>query len=263
MRGKLTKKEYVKLIRRTETELKRELKKPEARQDADLIDECLESLDYYRGQLNALCESGRAGARSFGFARTALTAALALVLTFALGATIAQAAGIRVWTAIFRGDAGYLRVDYVPDATAVPTEVTVWEDEQKSFYSHEEFERELAKNGFGGSLESWQGFEFLEGSIRSTKEEYYSSYTMRADDGYIRVRMIAKAQPDSTVSVWGLDENIPVVHLDISGIEAAYQTDEDRAFATWTEGSRIYSVSVFDKPACIEPLLYALIGGGE
>ena len=83
---------------------------------------------------------------------------------------------------------------------------------------------------------------------------------MRADDGYIRVRMIAKAAPDSTVSVWGLDESIPARFLNVNGIEAAYQADDSCAFATWHDGARIYSVSVFDKPECIEALLYELVG---
>ena len=260
MSKSLGKTEYVKLIRRTETALHRELKKPEEKQDADLISEHIESLAYYRERLDALRESAPSRAGSRGFARTALTAALALVLTIALGATVAQAAGFRVWTAIFRGDAGYLRVDYVPDATAVPAEAAGWEDAQKSFYSYDEFSRELENNGFGFGLESWEGFEFLEGSIRSTREEYYSSYTMRSDEGYVRVRMIAKASPDTAVSVWGLDENIPAKFLDIGGIEAAYQADDSYAFATWNDGARIYSVSVFDKPECIEPLLYKLVG---
>ena len=260
----LSKKEYVKLIRRTETELNRELKKPEREQDADLIEESIESLAYYRERLLALRESERAASRtsvgSRGFARTALTFALVTVLTLALGATVAQAAGIRVWTAIFRGDAGYLRVDYVPDATAVPTERIAWEDAQKSFYTFDEFERELKNNGFSFGVESWRDFEFLEGSIRSTREEYYASYTMRSDEGYIRVRMIAKAAPEASVSVWGLDENIPASFVNVDGIEAAYQSDDSRAFATWNDGARIYSVSVFDTPDCIEALLYALIG---
>lgn len=260
MRRSLGKTEYVKLIRRTQTALNKELKKPELEQDGDLISECLESLAYYRERLEALSE-GR-GVRSFsrGFMRTALTAALVLVMTFAVGATVAQAAGVRVWTAIFRGDAGYLRVDYVPEVTAAPSEKVAWEDAQKSFYNYRDFSRELSAGGFAEGLDNWQGFEFLEGSIRSTKDEYYSSYTMRADDGYITVRMIAKTTPDSVVSVWGLNESIPAVHLNIDGVDVAYQADDNYAFATWVDGSRIYSVSVFDKPSCIEALLYELVG---
>ncbi len=257
MKKGVTKREYIKLLRRTETELRSELKKPEAEQDGALIDECLETLDYCRSELASM----RAPARgSYSFMRTALAAALALVFTFAVGASIAQAAGFRVWTAIFKQDAGYLRVDYVPASTAAPTEAIVWTDEQKSFYDHRSFAEELTSKGFDPFFEEWQGYSFLEGSIRSTEGEYYSGYTMRSDNGYIRVRMIAKTVVDTTTSVWGLDSDIPTVHLTINGIDAAYQSSADHAFATWQEGSRIYSVSVFDDPDCIEPLLNALVG---
>ena len=257
MKKSVTKSEYLKLLRRTETELRAELKKPDAEQDAVLIDECLETLDYCRSEL-ALMRAPARGAVSF--MRTALASVLALVLTFALGASIAQAAGFRVWTAIIKQDAGYLRVDYVPVSTAAPTERAAWKDEQKSFYDHASFAEELAENGFTPFFEEWQGYSFLEGSIRSTENEYYSGYTMRSDSGFIRVRMIAKAIADTTTSIWGLDAEAPAVHLLINGVEAAYQVNGSNAFATWQEGERIYSVSLYDDVSCIEPLLYALIG---
>lgn len=260
MKKGVTKREYIKLLRRTETELRSELKKPEAEQDGVLIDECLETLAYCRGELDSMRAAVRGAA---SFMRTALAAALALVFTFAISATIAQAAGFRVWTAIFKQDAGYLRVDYVPVATAAPTAAAGWADEQKSFYDHASFAEELTSNGFYPFVEEWQGYRFLEGSIRSTENEYYSGCTMRSDSGYIRVRMIAKTFVDTTTSVWGLNAEVPAVHLDINGIDAAYQVSGSNAFATWQQGSRIYSVSVFDDASCIEPLLYALVGAGD
>lgn len=258
MKKGVTKSEYVKLIRRTETALGRELKKPDALRDAALVDECIESLAYYRERLALMREPARS--HSPAFLRTALSCALALVLTFALGATIAQAAGVRVWTAIFNWDADYLRVDYVPEASVSPTAQTFWTDEQKSFYDFASYAKELAENGFEPFAEEWNGYRFLEGGIRSTKNEYYSGCTMRSDEGYIRLRMIAKNRVDTTTSVWGLDSDIPAVHLDINGVDAAYQVSGKNAFATWQDGSGIFSVSVYDDPACIEALLYALLG---
>ena len=258
MKNGVKKSEYVKLIRRTETELKRELKKPDALRDNELVSECVESLSYYRGEYERLRAESGSALLLLRFARSALAAVLVLAVTFALGATVAQAAGFRVWTAIFRGDSGYLRVDYVPEISAAPTQSVRWEDAEKNFFTFEEFDAELVKNGFGRPLGEWNGYEFFEGGIRSTEKEYYASYTMRSEEGYIRVRMIAKAEPDAT-SVWGLDESIPIVRVEKNGVSAAYQSDGDYAFATWQEGNRIFSVSVYRNTGCTEALLNELI----
>ena len=258
MKKGVTKSEYLKLLRRTETELRRELSKPAAQQDKLLIDECLESLSYYRKELEAL-RSERRTAASFSFARSFFTVVLALILTFAVGATVAEAAGFRVWTAIFKQDSGYLRVDYVPEITASPTERVEWQDAEMNFFEYEKYAEELEKNGFEPFPGEWHGYEFAEGGVRSTKQEYYSSLTMRGKEGYIRIRMIAKAFFDGPTSVWGLDESIPTVHVHVNGIDAAYQSDGHYAFATWQSGTRIYSVSVYDSVEDMEALLMDIV----
>lgn len=248
--------EYMRLLRRTETELRRELKKPDSVRDQALVDECVETISYCRSRL---AEQGRSTVRSFSLARAALTFAVVLVVTLALGATVAQAAGFRVWTAIFRHDAGYLRVDYVPENTALPSEYPAWDDAERSFRDYNEFRAELGKNGFSAFAKEWNGYEFLEGGIRSTRNEYYSNYSMTADEGYVRIRMIAKRTVEERTSVWGLKEDIPAVHIEVNGIDAAYQIDGDYAFATWQDGSRIYSVSFYDRVDIVEDFLTALI----
>ncbi|MBO4384831.1 MAG: hypothetical protein J5854_05380 [Clostridia bacterium] len=257
MKKGVTKKEYLRLVRRTETALRRELKKPDAERDAALVSECVESLSYYRRELIALRRE------SSGFSavlRPALAAVLAVVFTFVVGASVAQAAGFRVWTAIFRHDAGYLRVDYVPETTVMPSDHAGWEDAERSFYDHDAFAAELERNGFYAFLDEWNGFEFVDGGVRSTQNEYYASFTMFADEGYIRVRMIAKRRIEDKTSVWGLKDDIPAVHLEINGVDAAYQVDGGYAFATWQDGNMIFAVSVYDTPEMIEPLLYELVG---
>lgn len=258
MKSGVTKNEYVKLIRRTETALKKELKKPDDKRDNELVSECLESLSYYRSELYAL-EGSPSKAPALRFARAALAAVLALVMTFCVGATVAQAAGFRVWTAIFRRDAGYLRVDYVPEVTAAPTVGPKWEDEERSFFEYEEFRDALAANGFIPFPGEWNGYEFTDGGIRSTNDEYYATCTLRSENGYIRIRMIAKSEPIGKTSIWGLSEDAPAVHLDLNGVDAAYQIDGDYAFATWQNGFGIFSVSVYGDPDCVEGLLKEIV----
>ena len=50
--------------------------------------------------------------------------------------------------------------------------------------------------------------------------------------------------------------------IEVNGVDAAYQIDGDYAFATWQDGSRIYSVSVYDRVDTVEDLLTALISAG-
>lgn len=258
MKYGVTKNEYVKLIRRTETALKKELKKPDDKRDSELVSECVESLSYYRSELYRM-EKARSHAPALRFARTALIAVLALVLTFGIGATVAEAAGFRVWTAIFKRDAGYLRVEYVPEITAAPTASPTWEDAERSFFEYGDFAAELSANGFVPFPGEWQGYEFTDGGVRSTKDEYYASYTLRSEEGYIRIRMIAKSSPIGKTSIWGLSDKAPAVHLDLDGVDAAYQIDGDYAFATWQNGSCIFSVSVYGNAGCVERLLRAVV----
>jgi len=261
MKKGVTKAEYVKLIRRTETALKRELKKRTEEQDLDLIKECVESLAYYRSELDELRAAG-SHSRSFGFVRSAAAAMLALVLTFAIGATIAQAAGVRVWTAIFTRDAGYLRIDYCPSITEAPTEPPAQQansDEEKTFFFFDQFAEEMRIRGYPVFIEGWLDYRFMEGEVRSFGSSCYSSYTMTGSEGFIKLTMYAKDRPDGRVSVWGLKEDIPITELDIRGVRVFYQVDGSIAFASWQYGNCIFSLSLSGRADMIEDLLYEVV----
>lgn len=255
MKKRISKTEYVKAIRRTETALRRELKKSDAARDDALTAELIESLDYYRGELEAA--KRESGAPSFlaGLKRAAVVM-LAFIVSFAAFATIAQAAGFRVWTAIIKRDAGYLRVDYVPAATADPTSVpsaaptereTAWEDGEYSFFFADELEARMKEDGFAPLPTEWGNMEFVEGSVRRTANEYYAVSTLWGGGGCIKLRMIAKADPEQ-VTVWGLKEDAPVHTVKVGGTEAFYQVDEEdgTVFATWQKGNRVYCISMFE-----------------
>lgn len=254
----VSKSEYIKLIRRTNTALKRELKKPTDKQDLELIEESVESLAYYKQELDALRDTKHSTLFAL-FLRRAAVGLIALVLTFAVGATVAQAAGFRIWTAIFMRDAGYLRVDYVPEETVSPTEYRVYEDEEKSFFSFEDFAAEMNKHGFPVFTDEWTDYRFMEGVIRSTSGDYFASFTMTGDTGYLKLNMIAKERPVEKTSVWGLYDDIPITRLDIDGVDVAYQIDGSIAFATWQYGNMIFSFSMSKQTARIEELLYAIV----
>lgn len=258
---KIAKAEYIKAVRRTQTALKRELKKSDAERDMALTEELIESLDYYTGELEALrAERGRVSFPA-GLKRAAVVM-LAFLVSFAAFATIAQAAGFRVWTAIIKHDAGYLRVDYVPDPTAAPTEYYAgWEDGEFNFFFGDELEARMAADGVEPLPVSWEDFDFAEGGVRRTRNEYYAVSTLTGKRGSIRIRMITKASPEP-ITVWGLSEDAPYKTVSVNGLEASYQIDPEdgSVFATWQKGGSVYCLSMYDCSADPEALLSFILG---
>lgn len=249
MKNRSLKKEYRKLLRISNTQLKKELRKPASEQDGALISESLESIAFCE---KALYESKRERAASRSGAslvlRRAGAALLVLILSFSAFATVSEAAGFRVWTAIIKQDAGYLRVDYMPEPTNAPAQVFKgWEDGEHSFFSIYDLNDRLFADGFSPFAAETEEYEFIEGSIRSTEKDYYATYTLRNEDCTVRVRMIAKANDPSPVSVWGMDYSIPYYETVVGGIKASYQTDDSGCvFATWQSEGRIFSASIFE-----------------
>ena len=249
MNNKSLKTEYRKLLRISNTQLKAELKKPASEQDAFLIDECLENISFCEKELASLrAEKAAFKGASFGSLRRAGVALLVLVLSFAAFATVSEAAGYRVWTALIKQDAGYLRVDYVPEPTAAPSEAQVsWEDGEYSFFSKYDFDWRIEQDGFEPFAEENDDFRFMNGSIRSTRRDYYAAYSLRGEVTSVYVRMIAKAVEPSPVTVWGMNESIPYYTLEVSGIRVTYQTESSgNLFATWQVRGCIFCASVFD-----------------
>ncbi len=258
MKKSSVKREYLRLLRISNTQLKRELKKPDAEQDAALIDECLESIAFCRKALGGL---RREKAGFSAVLRRAGAALLALVFCFAAFATVSEAAGFRVWTAIIKRDAGYLKVDYVPKPTNAPVSAFPgWDDMEYSFFSELDFDQRLVSDGFTPIVAEWGDYEFIEGSVRSTEKDYYATYTLQAEQACVRVRMIAKAGEPGPVSVWGMDESIPFTEAKVNGVPVSYQRESDGCvFATWQARGCIFSASLFDIAGPVEDVINEIV----
>ena len=247
MKKTISKTEYIKLLRIAKTELRAELKKPTALQDADLISECLESVAYYECEIAELKKerAHRGFLRALGRAGAVFAA---LIICFAAFATVSEAMGFRVWTAIIKRDAGYLRVDYVPEPSSAPVVVfDGWSDGEYSFFTQDGFAERLVSDGLVPFVAENGDYGFAEGSVRSTEKDYYASCTLRKGTGAVRVRMIAKAGKPTPVTVWGMDESIPYSVTEIAGVSVSYQTQDDGCiFATWQTRGCIFCASMFD-----------------
>ena len=104
-----------------------EIKKPEAEQDADLIEECLETMSYLHDTAELLARqtqnrSIKSGSRVT--MRRAAVAAIAFAVLF-ISMTVAEASGFRIWSALIHWDSGYLHITYEPEGqNALPTEAS-------------------------------------------------------------------------------------------------------------------------------------------
>lgn len=94
-----------------------EIKKPEAEQDADLLEECLETMSYLHDVVESLSrqtQNQRSGVGSRIVLRRVAIVAIALAVLL-IGMSVAEAAGFRVWSALIHWDSRYLYVTYIPD----------------------------------------------------------------------------------------------------------------------------------------------------
>lgn len=118
MRNKnLSSKEYAKLSAKAERILEKETKKAMGARDDALIDECMETLRYCNEREAAVKmedlekENGHSG--GIKLKRAAIAACLVLVVLI-ISASVAQAAGFRVWSALVHWDKNYLSVNTAP-----------------------------------------------------------------------------------------------------------------------------------------------------
>lgn len=94
-----------------------EIKKPEAEQDADLLEECLETMSYLHDVVESLSrqtQNQRSGVGSRIVLRRVAFVAIALGVLM-IGMSVAEAAGFRVWSALIHWDSRYLHITYVPE----------------------------------------------------------------------------------------------------------------------------------------------------
>lgn len=110
----LTSRDYAKLCERARRMLDREIEKPSAEWDEDLIAELEETMLYCAERREALEaeKTQRAGSAPSFRLKRALIVAAAVIAVLLLSMTVAEVAGLKVWSAIIHWNKDYLSIDY-------------------------------------------------------------------------------------------------------------------------------------------------------
>lgn len=268
----LSKKDYMKAIRRTNTVLRRELRKNTAEQDLDLIRECVESLSYYRRRVNELAAQNKLNAseparlRPHAWQRAVLTS-IAIVCVLALGVTAAQSAGWRIWDAVIKWDAGYLQVDYKPKATSHPTHESPWVfvPENSVFSSYDDFVKAITKYGIAVPPRQWVSrLLFSDGAVTydvqrgSVSCNYYSANFSAALNVY------TEFNAGNVISV-GLgpsaSTNREVNESMIDGVCVMWHISQGMFYATWQRGASVYALTTNARVGDVRAALSPFISG--
>lgn len=127
----LTGRDHEKLFARSKRLLDRELSKPSAEWDESLIEELEKTMLYCAERKRALAETRSKGLRLPLALRKALVAAAVVIAVLAISASVAQAAGFRVWSALVHWDAGMLRITNTQQSEGDPPTTSASQNAQE------------------------------------------------------------------------------------------------------------------------------------
>ncbi len=250
----LTSKDYAKLFERAKRILDREISKPSDEWDEGLIEELEETMLYCAERKKVLLSEGKQSRRlqpSIKL-RRALVIAVAVLASLAVFATVAQAAGFRVWSAIVHWDINYLRVDYTGNTTETPNDENI-ENEGHPIEGHD-----IVSIDFDSfdDLVSYAGTRVL---LPSTNEEFqfvsahlddggglmmlYSEYLYRGKSIIIDV-MNSRLSDYDTISQSFVDtsEYDDVYKQDVNGIECVIGEQEERVYCSFAYKDSVYRI---------------------
>ncbi len=247
-----------------------EMEKPASERDDALADELAKTVLYEREQLAAENALGKA-AESCGEKRRSsapgawkklAVAAATLLLVFCLGASVAQAAGVRVWSAIVHWDANYLRLDYsggTPQKKTSPT-TTI---EYLEFSSPEEL-----KARFGEQLllpAGAEGLEFIS-AYAQVVDQKSALVDIRLTDGgepvSVRCSLSLADVPDDEIRVSSLlvGKYTEVYQKAVGSTDCIFAFGEGDSLASFASGHDVYTVRANGSRETVEKLTAALLG---
>lgn len=155
-----------------------EIKKPEAEQDADLLEECLETMTYLHDVVESLSRQTqiqRSGVGSGIVLRRVAIVVIALAVLL-IGMSVAEAAGFRVWSALIHWDSSYLHITYAPEdqepLPSVGQHLGMESDTEESG-----FDNEIVCDSLSEAIDALGTHVLLPSYIPAGMEEAYVSYS--------------------------------------------------------------------------------------
>ena len=230
-----------------------EIKKPEAEQDTDLLEECLETMSYLHDVIESLSRQTkiqRSGVGSRIVLRRVAIVAIALAVLL-VGMSVAQAAGFRVWSALIHWDSRYLHITYAPeDQKPLPSV-----DQHLGMESDTEergFDNVVVCNSLSEAIDALETHVLLPAYLPVGMEETYVSYSESSDNisskdltvlwehegNYIFYFVTIPESSEWSTSFAYPQEDALVVKKVINGIEFIFADNH----VIWTDNIAVYKM---------------------
>lgn len=250
----LTSKDYAKLYERADRILDREISKPSDEWDEGLIEELEETMLYCAERKKVLLSEEKQNRRlqpSFKL-RRALVIVVAVLASFIIFATVAQAAGFRVWSALVHWDINYLRVDYTGNTTETPADHDVnnsnapVDEPEAVTLDFDSFDAVVAY--MGNRIEfptGVDGIEFVSARVTEDDEAAILHTVYRhLDDTVIIDTTTTKSAVLDTITVAKQYNSMcdSVFTRDIYGHECIFGVKDERIYCTFAYGYTVYSI---------------------
>ena len=250
----LTSRDYAKLFERAKRILDREISKPSDEWDEGLIEELEETMLYCAERKKVLLSEEKQSRRlqpSFKL-RRALVIVAAVLASFVIFATVAQAAGFRVWSAIVHWDINYLRVDYTGNTTETPDDQDIdngnepVEEDDAITVNFDSYDALIAYMGDSVLFPSgMDGLEFVSAKVTEDEGTMLLHTEYKLFDYIVIVdNTISKATVFDAISVGskGDSEFDDVYTRDVYGIECLFGVKDDRVYCSFAHDFALYTV---------------------
>ena len=273
----LTSRDYAKLFERAKRILDREISKPSDEWDEGLIEELEETMLYCAERKKVLLSEEKQSRRlqpSFKL-RRALVIVAAVLASFVIFATVAQAAGFRVWSAIVHWDINYLRIDYVdyaentsdnPNAGTSSNDNTPIEVDDAvvtEYYSINELKDAVGTDVLileGDYEQAFQNATFVtDGLVANIRSEYIVSEKTIT----IVVVTATDQNEDLSSSIIKQGGHKNVYEKEVEGVLCVFGDGSESSICTFRYGEFIYRISGKTNAEDLESIVEYLLKGSE
>lgn len=268
----LTSRDYARLFERAKRILDHEFSKPSAEWDEGLIEELEETMLYCAERKKVLYSEEQSKRLQPSFKlRRAFVIVIAVFAFLVLSASVAQAAGFRVWSAIVHWDLNYLRVDYTGNSAEKPEDQDVihgstpTEEADAITVDFDSYDVLVAYMGdrvlFPSEID---GLEFISAIVTEDEESalLHAVYQFHGDFVVID-NTISKSAEHDTVTVVDQDDSAydDVYTRIVCGTECLLGLKDEKTYCSFVYNFVVYSIiSNAGQENCIS-IVESILGG--